>query len=882
MTALQTNDAYDELFDRYGQIYNVDPALTKTVFHLESSGNPATPNSKTGAIGGMQIEPALAQHYGIDPRDMTQAIPAATAYLAEGLQATGGDPAGALAYYNGGPKTLQRWKPETQAYVAKAQSYYPQIKLAANNPAPGTASDSPSGVIPAAAPPPDLNAFRQEWGLGDSAPQSAPDLNAFRKEWGLNPPANSNAPGAAKVAPQPNPTPGTQPKAASDAASSAPDNLDDTALTTAQIAESRARAAQGPYSALEPSEPGFAHLLWSMGAGPMQLGETALGYKPIPTGINALEAALPLAGVGDLRGAIPPRGVPAPSGNPLGVDLAANPVFGQPEAPAPSFTAPTGRMFDVDAQGNVSSGNPLAAARPAPASAPPPLRPPTPEPAANPLSTEPAAPATPRAAAALALSPTEEAAYASLNAPKALPGAPAGAPPGTPPLGEPGYTPSTPGASPAGLSPTEAAAYAAMHDTPPPSPMIPPLTQSAADKLADEVVRYFHTGNKPEELPVPPGYHPTLTGLTMDPGLATLHRGLEGVSGTPAVVAQHNAAAINTARAALQGEPGDVAAMEAARDAITGPMRDAAFSNATDADPKAVQAVSDAAGKILSGPDGKRPGVVKYVSQIRDAMRSDTGNGAPETDPEMLYGVHKAVNDLLSPLAQSTDADKQAAAASLMKLKPLLQTAIESGAPGFKAYMQTHAEMSKPIDAARYLQSLNLTDSNGATRLPAVDSAIKNITKQQQLPGVPKAKWVSDDQLEQLERLRNALRMEAARGTGKPVNSTTFQNLATNSKVSQIAGSPLSAIGGALAFDPSLVGYLAGQAAGAGVKATLARSEDMVRRALAERLLNLTGKGVEALKPPPKGPGAPWNPLNAGPAPPPGDSAPGAPWNTRP
>ena len=408
-----------------------------------------------------------------------------------------------------------------------------------------------------------------------------------------------------------------------------------------------------------------------------------------------------------------------------------------------------------------------------------------------------------------------------------------------------------------------------MKETPPPSPTIPPLTQSAAEKHADTILRHFYMGNEvaaPEKLKLPPGYHPTLTGLTNDPGLATLHRGLESVSGTPAVIAQHNAKAINAATATLTGDEGAVPAMIASRNAITGPMREAAFADKTPVTPEAKQPFEDMLKTILSGPDSKRAGVVKYVREIAESAKG-------ETDPEMLYGTLKYLNDLLHPVAQNTDADKQAAAASLMKLKPLLQSAIESGASGFKEYNAKHADLSKPIDALQFLQSLNLTNATGDVRLQAIDSAIKNIKRQQQLPGVQKATWVSKNQLGQLEALRNALRMEAARGAGKPINSTTFQNLATNSRVGQVAGNPLMSgiLGqmGGYAVMPGPGGIFLGEVARHLTQGQLARSEAMVRDALLERVLNVGGKGANSLAGPraagPRAPGAPWNPLSGAP-----------------
>lgn len=902
---LRTNDAYDDLFDYYGQIYNVDPALGKTVFHIESTGNPNAPNGSSGEQGGMQIMPKLARHYGIDPRDMTQAIPAAMANLAEGLQASGGDPAGALRYYNGGPKALQNPQ-STNGYIAKAQSWFPHIQLV------GSANAAPLDSRPAPDGAPDEQAFRSRWGLpgGASSASAGPDESAFRARWGLSP--SGTSPPAAT---------GTKPTAASDAAMSKPaaPQMGDpgTALNAAggdQFIPNplASNPSQGIYSALhalvarDPNykyannlpfafdAQGHMHPALAGSAHDTLEGAVDLLFGPnmgtvTPGATNALASGMMLGGMrspayvpgrfslfggrgGTPPGAEPPPGTPGPQSNPL----ASTAI----EAPGPSV-APAGRSFEVDAQGNVTQSG-LPAVQPAA---------PTVDAPANPLISRPATPLTaPAAPAGRALTPAERIGYASMAALPAPAGgsapapgqvppgwqwnpslgsggawapAPGTPPPGTPPPGVPGYTPTTPGINPAnapGLSPAEVAAYASMHDAPPPAPMFPPVTKAGAEALADQIIQYFHTGNGVQAgIALPPGYHPTLTGLTNDPGLATLHRGLESVSGTPAVIAQHNAQAINEAAAKLQGQPGDANTMAAQVNKVTTPLRNAAFANKTDMDPEKVQAAIDKANEILTGPDSKRTGVVKYVTQVRDSLLN---GGKPETDPEQMYGAHKNINDLLSPLAQSQDADKAAASSDLMKLKPLVQNAIESGAPGFKAYMAKHAELMRPVDAQRLLENLNLTNASGDTRLAAVDSAIKAIEKQREMPGARKADSVTDDQMGQLVALRNALRMEAARATGKPINSTTFQNLATNSVVSRIGGSPLTGMLGGHLLAPGL-GELAGYGASKVAESVFGRAEGLVRDALLERLLNFSGKGEATLAQPQRPPNR--GPLNSGP-----------------
>jgi hypothetical protein len=139
---MATNNSYDSLFDASGKQYNVDPRLLKTIFTIESSGNPNTPDSYQGAQGGMQIMPQTAKALGVtNPHDMTQAIPAAAQYVRQGLDATG-SPEGALQYYHGGPDQ-RNWGPKTEAYRRKGALAYQNTTINPNAaPAPASSSSS--------------------------------------------------------------------------------------------------------------------------------------------------------------------------------------------------------------------------------------------------------------------------------------------------------------------------------------------------------------------------------------------------------------------------------------------------------------------------------------------------------------------------------------------------------------------------------------------------------------------------------------------------------------------------------------------------------------------------------------------------------------------
>lgn len=121
------NSDFDSLFDSWGNALNVDPQLAKSVFHAESSG------LLDGNPMGIRPDAAanVAKQMGYDPKavdlsDMHWAVPIATRILADGLNATQGDPDGAVGYYNTGSTDPTKWRP---GYVANVAKLYPSMTL---------------------------------------------------------------------------------------------------------------------------------------------------------------------------------------------------------------------------------------------------------------------------------------------------------------------------------------------------------------------------------------------------------------------------------------------------------------------------------------------------------------------------------------------------------------------------------------------------------------------------------------------------------------------------------------------------------------------------------------------------------------------------------
>lgn len=126
----RTTDAgrYESIIQRQAERQHLNPDLVRAVIQVESGFDPSARSDK-GAEGLMQLMPSTAADYGVrDPFDPTENIRGGTAYLRDLLDRYGNDERLALAAYNAGPGTVDRFGgtvppfPETQRYVRKIRS----------------------------------------------------------------------------------------------------------------------------------------------------------------------------------------------------------------------------------------------------------------------------------------------------------------------------------------------------------------------------------------------------------------------------------------------------------------------------------------------------------------------------------------------------------------------------------------------------------------------------------------------------------------------------------------------------------------------------------------------------------------------------------------
>ena len=116
-----------EMIERLAQQFGVPVKLARALIQVESNYQPDAVSPK-GAMGLMQLMPALAKHYAVeDPFDPEQNLTAGLQHLKTLLDRFGDDTATALAAYNAGETAVTKYGRippyrETQDYVRRIMS----------------------------------------------------------------------------------------------------------------------------------------------------------------------------------------------------------------------------------------------------------------------------------------------------------------------------------------------------------------------------------------------------------------------------------------------------------------------------------------------------------------------------------------------------------------------------------------------------------------------------------------------------------------------------------------------------------------------------------------------------------------------------------------
>lgn len=273
-----------------------------------------------------------------------------------------------------------------------------------------------------------------------------------------------------------------------------------------------------------------------------------------------------------------------------------------------------------------------------------------------------------------------------------------------------------------------------------------------------------------------PGVNPTTAELANDAGVSSIYKSIRNQN--PAAFSDVEGANDAARQAYLLnkfGTPADTITAQAARDATTGPMREAAFANA---------GAVDTAPIVKTGNQLLEAGA-KYRGPLGTMLRNFVGDIAEISDPQVLYnGPRKAINDAIagkmsqdSPLAQFTKSE-------LLVLRKGIDAQIEQVAPGFTNYLKTHADLSRSIDAKQLGQDIAQRATNPLTERLSPAQMARQVSSNG--PDIAAAGPRTSDALYRVNEdlKRSVAPMNAMRTAG----SDTLQNMVGNDMLQRSLG----------------------------------------------------------------------------------------------
>jgi len=334
-----------------------------------------------------------------------------------------------------------------------------------------------------------------------------------------------------------------------------------------------------------------------------------------------------------------------------------------------------------------------------------------------------------------------------------------------------------------------------------PSGLVKPFTQAGREVIVGNVLNRLATDpqramqNLQQAQPLVPGVRVTTAAGARDPGLAaaeTAIRALDQSGAFPSVLSANQQALLESfrrlgGRAGDEFTPGSIPYAEAKRAGITGELRESAFANKQ---PVSVLPIADAISNIMANPATQRKTVDEAMTYVNNllAKRIDPETGT--IDPMALYGVRKDITDAMKGSLSGEQANLRLAKGQLAELLPVIDNVIESGAPGFKNYMQKFEKSSSAIDQMKIMQGIESKVTTGQPNLMTGEPVLAAGALRRQL--ATKAEEIGAQLSPAAQRrLDNIIdeinRGQAATAPGvKAPGSNTFQNMSMGNLIGRV------------------------------------------------------------------------------------------------
>jgi hypothetical protein len=334
-----------------------------------------------------------------------------------------------------------------------------------------------------------------------------------------------------------------------------------------------------------------------------------------------------------------------------------------------------------------------------------------------------------------------------------------------------------------------------------PSGLVRPFTQEGREVIVGNVLRNLATdpdramANLRQAQTTVPGVRVTTAAGARDPGLAAAEtpiRALDQSGAFPSVLTGNQQSLLEAYRR-ISGRPGSIERAETKRSSITAPMRESAFA---DGQPVSVLPIAEAIQSISNNPATQRQTVDQAMGYVSSLLTKRVDPDTGTINPMALYSVRKDITDAMSGKLSGELSNLRLARGQLADLLPVIDDVIESGAPGYKAYMQQFQKSSSAIDQMRLLQGIESKVTTGMPNLMTGEPVLAASALRRQLAAKSEelGTQLSDAAQRRLDNIIFEInRGQAATAPGvKAPGSDTFKNMSMGNLIGRVFSESLA------------------------------------------------------------------------------------------